>query len=217
LDGKRTGSLLNLTSSTLLGIFQQTAFDSGRDENSPWDTQVNTPIETDVNNRFPPAAAGGAKPLDSQMQQQLAPSHRRTGNAEFYVSLISKTSLLFVCGVAYGTIMAHLHENNWITPIKLELIDRNSYVYLAAWGFGGVSLAFVLPWLDNVWENASSGKNKQFANGYQKVGESGNGNEPRTSRWTLAVRSIGAFVGIAFAMVSWPCQKKISSWIYLIV
>lgn len=198
LDVKRTGSLLNLTSSTLLGIFQQTAFDNGRDENSPWDTQVNTPIETDVNNRFPSAAAGGAKPIESQMQQHPPPG--RVGNG-FYVSLISKTSLLFVCGVAYGTIMAHLHENNWITPVKLELVDRNSYVYLGAWGFGGVSLAFVLPWLDNVWENASP-KNKSFANGYQKVGGSSASRDSRTSRWTLAVRSIGAFVGIAFAMVS---------------
>jgi hypothetical protein len=100
--------------------------------------------------------------------------------------------------------MAHLHENNWITPVKLELIDRNSYVYLAAWGFGGVSLAYVLPWLDNLWENASPQK-KPFANGYQKVGNATSG-DSRSSRWTLAVRSIGAFVGIAFAMVS--CLAK---------
>ncbi|CRG87999.1 hypothetical protein PISL3812_05022 [Talaromyces islandicus] len=205
LDGKRTGSLLNLTSSTLLGIFQQTAFDSGRDENSPWDTQVHTPIETDVNNRFPSSAAGGAKTLDAQMQPQPHQHTRRTVNAVF-VPLISKTSLLFVCGVVYGTIMAHLHENNWITPVKLELIDRNSYVYLAAWGFGGVSLAYVLPWLDNLWENASEKKKrKPFANGYQKVG--GRSGDSRPSRWTLAVRSIGAFVGIAFAMRRLPWES----------
>lgn len=198
LAGKRTGSLLNLTSSTLLGIFQQTAFDSGRDENSPWDTQVHTPLETEnnnLNNRFPSTAIGGANQINIQKQQQQ--HHRRSGS---FVALISKTSLLFVCGVAYGTIMAHLHENNWITPVKLELIDRNSYVYLAAWGFGGVSLAFVLPWLDNLWEN----KNKPFANGYQKAGERASG----ASRWTLAVRSIGAFVGIAFAMVSWSPRSR---------
>jgi hypothetical protein len=78
LDGKRTGSLLNLTSSTLLGIFQQTAFDSGRDENSPWDTQVHTPIETDVNNRFPSAAVGGAKQLE-QIQPQHQHARRTVG------------------------------------------------------------------------------------------------------------------------------------------
>lgn len=112
----------------------------------------------------------------------------RTGSA-YYVPLALKTSLLFVCGVTYGTIIAHLHENNWITPVKLEYVDRNSYVYLFAWGIAGVAFAFVLPWLDNLGDNdgTAAGQSKAV--------------EKKQSNRTLAIRSIGAFVGIAFAMV----------------
>ncbi|KAH8693652.1 insulin-induced protein-domain-containing protein [Talaromyces proteolyticus] len=192
LAARRTGSLLNLTSSTLLGIFQPTAFESGRDENSPWDTQIHTPIDGNL----PPHRA-----LDTRSPDQRAAVHRRTTTLTFYVPLISKMSLLFACGVVYGVIMAHLHENHQITPVKLELIDRNSYRYLGSWGVGGVALAFVLPWLDNLWENAkSTSSSKKLANGYQAAGK-GTSSGTRSSRWTLAVRSIGAFVGIGFALV----------------
>jgi hypothetical protein len=98
-----------------------------------------------------------------------------------------KTSLLFACGVTYGTIVAHLHENNWIIPVKLEYVDRNSYVYLLAWGIAGVAFAFVLPWLDNLGDNGTADQSKAV--------------ETKQSNRTLAIRSIGAFVGIAFAMV----------------
>jgi Insulin-induced protein (INSIG) len=197
LAAKRSGSLLNLTSSTLLGIFQPTAFEDTRQDDSPWDTQLHTPIEQ------------RSDPLVSQLRQELARSANgnaapsatttatrkqihRTGSA-FYAPLVLKISLLFACGVAYGTIIAHLHENNWITPVKLEYID-NSYRYLVGWGIAGVGFAFVLPWLDNIWGGGAASVSKSIVEEKQN-------DSSRVSRWTLAVRSIGAFVGIGFAMV----------------
>lgn len=77
--------------------------------------------------------------------------------------------------------------------MKLEYVDRNSYVYLSAWGIAGVAFAFVLPWLDNLSDNGMSGQSKAV--------------EKKQSNRTLAIRSIGAFVGIAFAMVSYFFQS----------
>jgi hypothetical protein len=207
LAAKRTGSLLNLTSSTLLGIFSPTAFEGPRDEDSPWDTQVHTPSErASADLRYQPTS----HPAGTERQRpSFARKHSRRHAGDVYVPLVLKSSLLFVCGVAYGTIMAHLHENHWITPVKLELIDGSSYRYLGLWGIGGVALAFVLPWLDTVWEKSTNvpGKDRNLKAGNQKKSDS------RSSRWTLAVRSIGAFVGIAFALVStYPsCSFRFSS------
>lgn len=192
LAARRTGSLLNLTSSTLLGIFSPTAFESPRDEDSPWDTQIHS--STDL--RYQPTSL----PQGAERRPAFARNHSRRHPGDVYVPLVLKSSLLFVCGVAYGTIMAHLHENHWITPVKLELIDRSSYRYLGLWGIGGVALAFVLPWLDTVWGKSTSVPGK---GGNQNAGNQTKSGT-RSSRWTLAVRSIGAFVGIAFAMVRDP-------------
>ncbi|EED15247.1 conserved hypothetical protein [Talaromyces stipitatus ATCC 10500] len=191
LASKRSGSLLNLTSSTLLGIFQPTAFEDSREEDSPWDTQAHTPIETRSNSVFATQQQNGRR-FSTDAQGQVRRHVPRTGSV-YYIPLVLKTSLLFACGVAYGTIIAHLHENNWITPVKLEYIDRNSYVYLLSWGVAGVAFAFVLPWLDNLWDNGTTDRSKD-------VGK-------KQSNRTLAIRSIGAFVGIAFAMRRVPWES----------
>lgn len=201
LASQRTGSLLNLTSSTLLGIFSPTAFESPRDDSSPWGTEVQTSGERSAEDlRYQPPPTTQPERPGSSGKKHLRRHH---GVGDVFLPLVLKSSLLFVCGVVYGTIMAHLHENHWITPVKLELIDRSSWRYLGLWGVGGVALASVLPWLDTLFENATSGGTGrgETANGYPKAGKSKDDHR-QASRWTLAVRSIGAFVGIAFAMVS---------------
>ncbi|EEA22812.1 hypothetical protein TMatcc_001668 [Talaromyces marneffei ATCC 18224] len=185
LANKRSGSLLNLTSSTLLGIFQSTAFEDSREDDSPWDTQTLIPVE-------PRSDLQNGRRFSIDGQAAVRRHSPRTGSA-YYVPLVLKTSLLFICGVTYGTIIAHLHENNWIAPVKLEYIDRNSYVYLLAWGIAGVAFAFVLPWLDKLGDNDTADQNKDVEN--------------KQSTVTLAIRSIGAFVGIAFAMRRLPWES----------
>lgn len=216
LAAKRSGSLMNLTSSTLLGIFQPTAFEDTRQDDSPWDTQIHTPIDS--------RGVSGGDALVAQLREELsaasargkaAPSslspaskkqthnHHRTTKSAFYLPLVVKIGLLFAYGVAYGTIIAHLHENNWITPVKLEYIDRNSYRYLVGWGVAGVAFAFVLPWLDNLFESGAPGA-RVLNRSAEKEQSS---DSSRVSRWTLAVRSIGAFVGIGFAMRRVPWES----------
>lgn len=102
--------------------------------------------------------------------------------------------LLFGFGLAYGVITVHLHDNHWITPVKLENIHYyNSWQYLGFWGLAGIALGNLLPWLDSWRESESDSK---FASANEED------SEDRTPSWVTVARSVGAFVGIAFAMVS---------------
>lgn len=72
-----------------------------------------------------------------------------------------------------------------MSPVTIE-IDRYSLRYYVQWGLAGVALGSLLPWLDGETEGDGSGSGKG------KI------------EWDPAVRSIGAFVGIAYAIVSPP-------------
>lgn len=94
-------------------------------------------------------------------------------------------------GVAYGVIVTHLHNSKSFTvsPVTIE-IDRYSLRYYVQWGLAGVALGSLLPWLDGETEGDGSGSGKG------KI------------EWDPAVRSIGAFVGIAYAIVSPPPSPR---------
>lgn len=96
--------------------------------------------------------------------------------------LMLRVVALFAFGVAYGVIVTHLHNSKQFSPATLD-IDRSNPWYLLQWGFAGVVLGSLLPWLDG--EDATEG-----ASGH-----------PTKTDWEPAVRSIGAFVGIAYAIV----------------
>lgn len=105
-----------------------------------------------------------------------------------------RSGLLFAFGVVYGIIALHLHENHWITPVRLGKVQRHSWQYLAYWGLGGVAIGNVLPWLDT---------STSFPGWRRHV--LGRAIEKKSLlSWDAAVRSVGAFVGIAFALVSIP-------------
>lgn len=182
----RTHSILNLTSSTLFGIYSPTAFESSRDDSSPWGTEPSPKTE----------------PLSEKEERALDRPYSRRNHGFRGVVLPNalKSVLLFAFGVVYGIIIAHLHENQWITPVKMESIDRYSWQYVGFWGFAGVALGSVLPWLDLLWEDFWGDNGKSSKRPSSSRGDS---NEDRpSSRWNPVVRSVGAFVGIAFAMVS---------------
>lgn len=102
------------------------------------------------------------------------------------------SALLFGFGIVYGVITVHLHDNHWITPVKLENIHYyDSWQYLGFWGMAGIALGNILPWLDG-WRDSESTEDDS------KEDDDAN----RTPSWVTVARSVGAFVGIAFAMVS---------------
>lgn len=113
---------------------------------------------------------------------------------------VLSSALLFGFGIVYGVITVHLHDNHWITPVKLENIPYyNSWQYLGLWGLAGVALGNVLPWLDNWRDGAGSDESK--ISGEDE-------DEDRTRPWVTVARSVGAFVGIAFAMVSFQNPSR---------
>lgn len=104
--------------------------------------------------------------------------------------------LLFGFGIAYGVITVNLHENHWITPVKLENVHYyDSWQYLGFWGVAGIALGNLLPWLDR-WREGEEGVDAK------NDGSNEEESEDRTPSWVTVARSVGAFVGIAFAMVS---------------
>ena len=115
--------------------------------------------------------------------------------------------------MAYGVIVSHLHDHQQVTPVQLEGIEQSSWVYLMAWGGVGVLFGGLLPWIDVLWEEIL-GRDKEVFASKTKVSKStdvSNEQSPRPASrsgsglgadWNPVVRSVGAFIGIAFAIVS---------------
>ena len=212
LSPSRSRSILNLTSSTLLGIYSPTVFESSRDDlSTPWGTGAQTPILR--------ATAEDSRPLTfakpTVLRQERAYPPRKHGFRGFFLPLLLRSVLLFFFGVAYGTVITHLHDSPRLTPVKVENINHSSWQYVVFWGVAGVALGSLLPWFDVVWEdtlgsrsfggvkppqnNAAVRINGDIGNGGQQSPRFANG---LAAGWNPIVRSVGAFVGIAFAIVS---------------
>ncbi|KAJ5569835.1 uncharacterized protein N7459_009265 [Penicillium hispanicum] len=198
----RTGSILNLTSSTLYGIYSPTAFDSFRDESSPWGTEANSPAS-----EYPPEPSQRAA-LKSAIEPRpfaLRKTRSRLSHGLFrgvILPQVMSSALLFGFGIVYGVITVHLHDNHWITPVKLENVHYyDSWQYLGIWGLAGIALGNVLPWLDS-WRDSELDEREQ-----SKRARSEDESEERTPSWVAVARSVGAFVGIAFAMRRLPWQS----------
>jgi len=99
--------------------------------------------------------------------------------------------------VAYGIIVTHLHEHSSInsTASWRKIIDRYDLSFLAFWGIAGVGLGSLLPWLDG-----------KEGVGFEDEDEKG---KMAASDWNQVVRSVGAFVGIAFAIRKLPWQSTL--------
>ncbi|KGO38125.1 Insulin-induced protein family [Penicillium expansum] len=195
----RTGSVMNLTSSTLYGIYSPTAFDGFRDESSPWGTEANSPAA-----EFPPEPLQRAaeKSAIEPRRMALRRTRSRLSHGLFRGVILPQalsSVLLFGFGLAYGVITVHLHQNHWITPVKLENIHYyDSWQYLGFWGFAGIALGNLLPWLDSWREGEPDSK---------LAGTNEEESEDRTPSWVTVARSVGAFVGIAFAMRRLPWES----------
>ena len=131
-----------------------------------------------------------------------------------FISLLLRTGLLFVLGIAYGVIIIHLHDDHRLAPVKVAGIERYSSWYLLTWGVAGVLLGNLLPWVDTIWDEAPEDRDSYMIATDDKdqirpssmgenederplsASEDGNG-----ANWTLVIRSVGVFIGIALAIV----------------
>ncbi|RQM05476.1 hypothetical protein DH86_00001996 [Scytalidium sp. 3C] len=195
----RTHSILNLTSSTLLGIYSPTGYSEDRDEiSTPWGTGAETPALEQSYRKL------------SIPSPQPAPISARTSA----FSLFLRTVLLFCMGTLYGVLVRHLHDDRQLAPVHVEGIIRPSrdWRYLTFWGVAGVAWGTLLPWVDTIWEedvkgDASEDRDRKAKLGFDRspspdVREEDGDDGFFGADWTPVVRSIGAFVGIAFAIAS---------------
>ncbi|KAK0115736.1 hypothetical protein ONS95_000007 [Cadophora gregata] len=197
----RTHSFLNLTSSTLLGIYSPTGYQADDISSTPWGTGAQTP-------RTPSFSAPGSTRPRSKSQAHLQPSQSATSNV-FALGL--RGILLFGMGMGYGLLVRHLHDDRQLAPFQVEGIikPRNDWRYLVFWGVAGVLLGSLMPWVDTLFlesgEEALSSPGE--AEGQEEGGESG----IFGADWTPVVRSVGAFVGIAYAIRKLPWASTLQA------
>ncbi|KAI9665081.1 MAG: hypothetical protein M1821_006529 [Bathelium mastoideum] len=242
----RSMSTLNLTASTLFGIYAPTAYDTNTDgRNTPWGTGAQTPaaesdsvaaMRRDLDSVLSSQGGSNTRGLrldnkaTSQGQgNQIRHARRKSSIQSLRTSVVPTTTrllALFAFGVAYGLIVSKLHENRHVAPVQVEGLKRG-WAYLAFWGVAGIGLGSLLPWIDWVWARSTENSVEQVMQGRDSVvnrkdsergrRRSRTSSRQQTSRdagalgadWNLVVRSIGAFIGIAFAIRKTPWQSTL--------
>ena len=104
--------------------------------------------------------------------------------------VLARLGLLFVLGIAYGLMVSRLHDGGRVAPVQVQGVNRSSWLYLCLWGCAGILLGTMMPWVDALWSRRRTMKmhKRNTDNLWEK--------------WYAVVRSVGAFVGVAFAIVS---------------
>jgi len=221
LPPSRTRSILNLTSSTLLGIYSSATDGSkGGELNTPYGTGAQTPVER-------PSAESDGQKIRAALQAPSfpfngAPSRgpmihktRKRGFRQYYVPLIAQTLMLFGFGMGFGSLVTHLHKTSRITPVPVPASVANSLYYQIAWGIMGVLLGNALPQIDVLFDDGEAiadgvdtrTQQHQRLRSLSSMSQSGKERPSLTDNglgpmWYSTVRSVGAFMGIAFALVS---------------
>ncbi|WQF75745.1 Putative insulin-induced protein family [Colletotrichum destructivum] len=208
----RAQSVLNLTGSTLFGIYSPTSYGKDRCYNdrdepeTPWGTGAQTPIKRasvdDTTFELMKDRSNIMRRQSSYRNGGNAPSSSTAATALF---TISRVGLLFVIGMGYGMMVTRLQDEHRFSSFQVETMIKPGYdwQYLTLWGLSGVVLGGLLPWFDGVWED-TFGKEEQIGTLQEDVSP--------VKDWALVVRSIGAFVGIVFAIrkLPWASTLQVS-------
>jgi hypothetical protein len=204
----RSTSFLNLTKSTLFGIYDEDGGTTAERSvaETPWGTGAETPAPKPADagrwanglasldegiameHRARPGAMDRRETLSSSFRQHPRP--RRQGLWKYTV-IAAKLAALFAFGVVYGVIVSHLHDTRELAAVRVEGMDRESWIYPMSWGMAGVALGCSLAYVELAWGGAMAADSDA-----EKENERGFGEQ-----WNDIVRSVGAFVGIAFAIV----------------
>lgn len=210
----RNKSFLNMTSSTLFGIYDDIGSGAAGERSTaetPWGTGAETPAHSGMG--MPAWETGMGSPdaglsMKNQARRRTAhgkteakgkshtPKHPRQGVWKYAV-MLGKLSALYSFGVVYGLIVSHLHETRQLAAVHVEGVDRRSWIYLASWGLFGVTLGSLLPYVDLVWDGQKVEKEMEMSD------------SPISEQINDVVRSVCAFVGIAFAIRRLPWQSTL--------
>jgi hypothetical protein len=216
----RTRSILDLAGSTLFGIY---SYDN---DAHVGESGMNTPMYGSPNVRG--SVSGVYDDADSFSRPTIrrAKSSQRVAPTPLYLRVLGlalRTGLLFVIGMAYGLLVTHFHASPRLPSFRsrtaadlgrgiladiLRMISDADNLYLTLWGLAGVGVGSALPWVDGVWDEWFGGDAPAVNSkeGRKEDVESATGVGGLAARWTPVVRSVGAFVGIAFAIVRIPAS-----------
>ncbi|RDA87737.1 hypothetical protein CP532_1775, partial [Ophiocordyceps camponoti-leonardi (nom. inval.)] len=203
----RQKSLMNLTSSTLMGIYSQAA-SGGSDredvDDTPWGTRTQTPVRPrSLDDATYQLMRHRSRPSNS-CSEKMPPSSTSTST----FALTARVALLFLLGSGYGVLVTRLHgDERYRAHLTDGLVKSGlSCNYIACWGAFGVILGSLLPWFDKVWDDTFGGETE--------VGETPAAeNLGPVTDWALVMRAIAAFAGIVFAIrkLSWVSTLQVSS------
>lgn len=205
----RPQSFMNLTSSTLFGIYSPTTSSSSRDRvfadrdelDTPWGTGAQTPIKRpgldDATFDFMKDRSHQIR-RRSSIRSQAPPMPVNTSPSAG--ALVMRGLLLFVLGVGYGVLVT----SRFNSDSDSQAGSTYNWAHLSFWGLAGVALGALFPWFDRVWEDSFGEKEDEAVaeNAPAKDDDSG-------TDWAIAIRAIGAFVGIVFAIVSQPTSNHV--------
>ncbi|SMQ52440.1 unnamed protein product [Zymoseptoria tritici ST99CH_1A5] len=205
----RSRSFLNLTTSTLFGIYQPAGFGTETSNPTPWGDGAQTPADGRPSFDFArgsPSDPTFERGKDGKIKRRDTNAHlnrphvRRTGFKGYLLPLIGRLVALFSVGVLYGLLISHLHDRQRIAPVSVNL-DRGSWLYLAFWGTAAMVFGEALPLADVFWAPDED----SIVDDSEKEQRKARG----TGGWQDIVRSIGAFVGLAFAIRKLPWQSTL--------
>ncbi|KAL6709693.1 hypothetical protein ACN47E_001121 [Coniothyrium glycines] len=215
----RNKSFLNMTSSTLSGIYDELGSSTAGERSTmetPWGTGAETPAHSGMG--MPAWETGLGSPdagisMKNQARQRSAntPAQNQTKGhtsrprhgAHKYIVIASKLAALYVFGIIYGLIVSQLHETRHLAAVHVEGVDRySSGIYLASWGIFGVALGSLLPYVDLIWDG-------QRPTALSQGSEAERSDSPISEQINDVVRSVCAFVGIAFAIRRLPWQSTL--------
>lgn len=204
-----------MTSSTLFGIYDDMESSTAGERSvveTPWGAGAETPARLSID---PGMALNGWEngmgspdtelklkglarrgTMDAQRQRPGSGHGARPPRRGVwkYAVIAGKLSALFLFGVVYGVIVSHLHDTRELAMVRVASLGHKSWIYLASWGLTGTVLGSLLPYVDLAW-NAQDDDQPGQEGGSQKESKSS-----LSEQWNEVVRSVGAFVGIAFAI-----------------
>ncbi|RKF55676.1 Protein NSG1 [Erysiphe neolycopersici] len=189
----RTQSALNLTSSTLKGIFSPAVYESEQES-------VSTPVGTVI-----PKSRKNNSLLGVPIKIR---SIARPSKKKRVIDTTIRAFLLFITGMCYGFLIQNLQDKPQLFPYEVaNNIQKNiSRGYLFLWGISGVAIGSLLPRVDASFSLGNSLKQNSpkestcNTNDNSKMGE----NNILRQGSTPVIRSVGAFIGISFALRKLP-------------
>jgi hypothetical protein len=148
------------------------------------------------------------RPL-SRRTSSYTPGHKR--GVWRFVAISGKLLSLFLFGAVYGVIVSHLHDTRELAAVNVGGVDRHSWNYVAGWGIAGLVFGTLLPYVD-LMTDGSGGNGGPGGQGGQEPESPGRrashqhiekGAETSAGeKMNELLRSVAAFAGIAFAIVS---------------